>query len=670
MSNSVTVFSNGIADFIRSYPVKKGDKCEISIPVKKSHVGDVLASLNLFGDVKLDSPPSFSPSKSLLYSDDLDSDFHVDTANVLYDLATKLSGSKVSVSLYTTEKATKGTLMGVHTQEMVTDSLQSNDYSLVVITEDNKIVRISFEDVHHICFADETVQSEIDKALQRNFQKVKPNSTFVNLTVVGGEKDSEAYIQYTVPAAAWKISYRLNKNGNKFNLKGLAIVDNNTEEDWKDVIVSVVTGEPITFSTDLAQSKTPNRGHVNIVNDNAVASVEVDRGVRSKRLGNARSMTLCSAAPMGRGLESADGNQMESMDYTMNESSSVHSELSSAIVSDSEIKEVGDFAIFKSNNPLTISSNRSAVIPVFDSELSETQDVLHYSFNNNNNRAYRSLHFKNETEHALGRGVCTVYFDGIYSGSCVLPAAKKGEDNLMPYALETGVKILKNHISSQNKLSSIKISGGLVISQNVTENVCKYIFDNSKNEAFEVYLDHDVIINHNVRVLAHVQEVDKENLDVYKTLSNGLRYKLNLKPLDLTEVFVSETYVNENTIKINSNQLDWFINQYITNGPLKDSAVLENLIGFQQKISDVKDKVVAANDRVSQLVNKQNRLRENMKVSSNSPMLNTWVAELNESESELTKIEENEIPSYKNELISLQKEIQDYLINLTFDWKI
>lgn len=657
MSNSVTVFSNGVADFIRSYPVKKGDKCEISIPVKKSHVGDVLASLNLFGDVKLDSPPSFSPSN------DLESNLQVDTANVLYDLATKLSGSKITVSLYATEKATKGTLMGVHTQEMVADNLQTHDYSLVILTDDGKIVRLSFEEIEHLCFVDETVQSEIDKALQRNFQQVKPNSTFVNLTVVGGEKDSEAYVQYTVPAAAWKISYRLNKNGDKFNLKGLAIVDNNTEEDWKDVIVSVVTGEPITFSTDLAQSKTPNRGHVNIVNDNAVGSVEVDRGVRSKRLTASRGMTLCSAAPMGGGLESA----METMDYSMNESVSTR-ELSSAIVADSEIKEVGDFAVFKSNNPLTISSNRSAVIPVFDSELVETKNVLHYSQKNNTSRAYRCLHFKNETDHALGRGVCTVYFDGIYSGSCVLPAAKKGEDNLMPYALETGVKVVKNLSNSENKLASIKISGGVAIIQNSTINSYNYIFDNSKNELFETYLDHDVRNDNNVKVRVKVKD---DEISPEKILSNGLRYKLNLAASDTTEVSIVETHVNQTTINMSLNRLDWFINLYGNYTPTKDLDVLLNL---QKKIGEINEKIANANEKIIKLVSKQTRLRDNISVGGNDSTINgtanraNWINELNECETKLTKIEENDIPAHEAELQSLENKLEDAFKNLAFDW--
>ena len=60
--NRATIFSNGIADFRRSYHITKDVGTEISIPVRKDHVADVLASLNIYGHVTLMAPPSFRPA--------------------------------------------------------------------------------------------------------------------------------------------------------------------------------------------------------------------------------------------------------------------------------------------------------------------------------------------------------------------------------------------------------------------------------------------------------------------------------------------------------------------------------------------------------------------------------------------------------------------------------
>ena len=54
----------------------------------------------------------------------------------------------------------------------------------------------------------------------------------------------------------WKTSYRLvlsTKKDGKPMLQGWAIVDNSSEEDWKDVRMALVSGRPISFQMDLYQ---------------------------------------------------------------------------------------------------------------------------------------------------------------------------------------------------------------------------------------------------------------------------------------------------------------------------------------------------------------------------------------------------------------------------------
>ena len=51
--NDVTLFSNGIGHFRRIYHIKKSQNEKISIPFKRDHIGDVAASLQVFGKVKL-----------------------------------------------------------------------------------------------------------------------------------------------------------------------------------------------------------------------------------------------------------------------------------------------------------------------------------------------------------------------------------------------------------------------------------------------------------------------------------------------------------------------------------------------------------------------------------------------------------------------------------------
>ena len=70
--NDVTLFSNGIGHFRRVYTVGKAES--ISIPFKSDCIGDVAASLQVFGKVRLESPPSFTPANSHSTALDIDQD--------------------------------------------------------------------------------------------------------------------------------------------------------------------------------------------------------------------------------------------------------------------------------------------------------------------------------------------------------------------------------------------------------------------------------------------------------------------------------------------------------------------------------------------------------------------------------------------------------------------
>src|SRR5258708_26165564 len=61
-------------------------------------------------------------------------------------------------------------------------------------------------------------------------------------------------VSYTLAAPIWKTSYRvvLDDSGKPF-FQGWAIVDNVSDEDWRDVSLSMVSGSPVSFIQPLQQ---------------------------------------------------------------------------------------------------------------------------------------------------------------------------------------------------------------------------------------------------------------------------------------------------------------------------------------------------------------------------------------------------------------------------------
>lgn len=264
--NRATIYSNGIAELHRVYSVSNKGEARISIPVRQAHLADVLASLTISGDVKIDSPPSYQPANID------ESNLRIDTANSLISLASQLAGANVTILQNETEHT--GRLIGHQDQEIVTKQGEAAREKYLVVMVDCAIRRIPLREINSIQFTDPVIQAEIDKALSRRLRDIKPNSTFVDFGLSTTKKSTEAIVQYTIPAAAWKISYRIILlDDNKIEFHGHAIVDNNTDEDWNDFVIAVVMGQPITFSSDLADSKTPHRSHVNIVQNSALGVV-------------------------------------------------------------------------------------------------------------------------------------------------------------------------------------------------------------------------------------------------------------------------------------------------------------------------------------------------------------------------------------------------------------
>src|SRR5205823_11583961 len=59
---------------------------------------------------------------------------------------------------------------------------------------------------------------------------------------------------YVIENPIWKTSYRLvlgTKAGEKPYLQGWAVVENPSDEDWRDVRMALVSGRPISFRMDL-----------------------------------------------------------------------------------------------------------------------------------------------------------------------------------------------------------------------------------------------------------------------------------------------------------------------------------------------------------------------------------------------------------------------------------
>ncbi|RDJ35221.1 MAG: DUF4139 domain-containing protein [Crenarchaeota archaeon] len=627
--NEITIFSNGIASKSSSYDLEAGKKLKITLPVKKDHLGDVLASLNVFGDVDMVSFPTFPQESEGVLT--------LDSNNVFSDMGEKLSG--VPVTLYFTDNRDpdSGTIIGT---DIAVVNEKTTVGALVLLTAAGiRSYNLSGPgSIKTITIQDKEIKKEVERALNRNLQNIKPNSTVVEFELANKkELRATALVQYSVPAAAWKISYRLNLSDKNNEFSGLAIVDNNTEENWDNVIVSVVTGEPITFSTDVAQAKIPERQHVNIVKQKAISAVEV--GTTACSFGgshNANSRTY-------GGL-----NEDENVNFV------------SAFKSQVEASEEGDFCIFKSPNPTTIPAHSSSTIPVFNTQLSKAKTVLHYNQQNHLTRPYRSVDLKNETPHSLERGICTVNLNGIHAGSCIVPAMKQGESALLPYALETGVKVSVVQSYNDVKIKRIFTHNGSFVVEQAQRIDTEYTIKNVKDERFTFCLDHPCYVDENALVNARIED---DYLDgQYKDGIYKFNFDLNAKQEVVAEV--RQINVEQTSLVINNNSYFNIYHDYIANnGPLTKVKEFADVVKACEEVSEIQLKIKNAQKEIKKLEEKSVRLRDNLASIENAKWQNDLIHcedkidSLNESLTELADKEQKAITKVINMLSKISEEI-------------
>ena len=661
--NHVTIFSNGIADFQRVFQTT-GEEQQVELHINKEHVGDILASLLIDGPVKLTVPPNFTPENEQHGKLTLSQD------NVFQDIFRKLRGAQIKITA--SGGVIEGRIFGLDSEDAAIIDAKTNAVSRKYygqILTSTGLRRVLQSEIKSMEFPQESVASEVDKALNRAFQSIRPQSTTVNMQVTSDSPGQEFTLQYTIPAAAWKMTYRLRDTGSCILLDGVGVVDNNTEEDWNDFYISMVVGEPVTFSTDVATSKIPQRQQVNLVSHMAQGGVEVERGIR--RLQRAR----LGAAPQSRAQHlpvafAASDTCMEGVEEVSAASAfmeeedalpgAIRVEVQNAMIADTSSREVGDFAVWDIENPLTIKAGQSAEIPVFNTKLKDADMVLFYKFENNHERAFRSVRFKNETGKNLGRGVCTVYEKGVYAGSAILNSAQKDEDILICHAVETGVRVKFSHGSQEHELASLHISKGVVLQTTNWQRKSKYNINNVKDEAFTLVVDHQKVWDENGKLTCLL---DEESIEPKEELNNGVRFEVTVPANSNIVLSLTETFTQKQRLNLNKS---WLTRTIIAaEHPLLKSASIQSIITLQESYDQLFDVQADLKTKLQMIQSEQERVRG---LIESDPDNEQWKDDLRSTEAEIRKINREGLPKIKKDMKDADVAIEAALKEIAAEW--
>lgn len=665
-TNEVTLFSSGIGHFRRVYKITQANQ-SISIPFNKEHIGDVASSLHVFGGVKLVCPPMFTPANSQATA------LRINSQNAIGSLLTSLSGAAIRVKGGYGGDWLTGTLLGMNKVAQVTPTGFVEKEFISVLTSEG-VRQFQLDGLYAIDFPDETVKAEIAKAMKANFNQIKPDSVFLDLTLSPTKEgeDTEIEIQYAIPVAAWKMRYSIREVGKKYTFEGAAVVDNNTDEDWNNFIVSVVTGNPTSFSTDIAQIVVPQRKFVRLVDGQALGNVDVREytsamGFESAPAGgrgiakSARAMAYSNTMARSAVMAACAAPQAEYCAEVLEEEDA----MADANV---ETKEIGDFCVFTHREPVTIQAKKSAVVPMFSVVLDLAGTVLFYKQENHPRRPFRAIKFTNTTDLSLGKGKTVVYKDGVLAGEAVLDATKPGDNRMLPHCLENGVRIVAEHKDIEQRHSAIKISKGVGIEEIVYTGATEYAIDNRKDEDFQVIIEHQNRLHGNsleVRCSGTVK-VDKTD-----KITDGRMIAFNVAAKESVVLLVTETLLEVQQTKLRG--FDWVKSVIVRrDNPLAKDEHVKACAEIQEKIDNIDSELSDLASETQRLQAQANRVQGYLKSTGDKvegSVIQEWVMDLNVTEKRVREIEDTKIPALKADRKNLEDSLRAALKKLSVEWQ-
>ena len=266
----VSLYSNGVA-YIERRGIVSGD-AEINLSFKQSQVDDVLKSMVVLdlgqgriGAVSYNSsaPPS---AKMAEIPFSVEAESNGGRGGIAGVLA-QLQGAKVSVSA--NGGTAVGSILTVEKRYVPGDKDRPARQArfLVIASENGELSSFDLAEVRSVKLLENGTVKDVNEFANATASARRRDAKTITVTSQGAGQ-REMIVSYTIAAPIWKTTYRvvLDQSGKPF-FQGWAIVDNVSDEDWKEVKLSLVSGTPVSFIQPIQQPFFRYRPVVPIPND-------------------------------------------------------------------------------------------------------------------------------------------------------------------------------------------------------------------------------------------------------------------------------------------------------------------------------------------------------------------------------------------------------------------
>ena len=511
---------------------------------------------------------------------------------------------------------------------------------------------------------DPQLQDELTKALvalsQARDQDKKP--VMINFA---GNGERRVRIGYVVETPIWKTSYRLILGEKTSHLQGWAIVENQTESDWNDVSLSLVSGRPISFMMDLYRPLYVPRPTVVQEMFAGLRPQTYDDGILSSaERDEMKPQSRPAAAPRGDGT--ALGRvQVQAKTTPLIEGTIVGAtttitdevlalDATSSVRSVAAAEKLGELFQYAVPN-VTLARQKSAMLPIVTDTVT-IERLSIYNFEVLATHPLNGIRLINTTGKHLQQGPVTVLDQNGYAGDARIDNVPPGQERLLSYGIDLDVKVDNTKETQTNAVITGKIAKGLLTIERKLVATREYLIDNKGDK------DKTIIIEHPVSEGWKLVDTQKP----LEATNNVYRFKGAATTGKVTTLTVKEATVNASTIALLTTDVAQLISYSRTSEiPSAVRDAIARAVQLKQALTDTERQITERTQQISAITAEQNRIRENMRtVGQNTQYYQRLLAKLNEQESNIERLQTDR-DALTTRRDTQRKAVEDYISTLT-----
>ena len=611
---SVILYKHGVGYFERSGQLAAGESARLDF--KTSEMNDVLKSLTVeekgggrISGLRYDSSEPLAQKLA-------EFPFQLKPGAPLSAVLDQLKGARVELQ-FGTEKAA-GAI--VSARLVPGDDKRPEREQITLLVDSGELRSFDLGAAAGLRFPDPTLQAQFKDYLAAltGARSKEKRSVYIDST---DAKSREVIAGYMIPTPVWKSSYRLifGEAGQPM-LEGWAIVDNTTGEDWTNVRLSLVSGRPVSFVSQLYEPKYIARPTAELPEEAAQRPVVYEGAVEQAK----------ATGDIARRRAAFAGNALQAQVAAPAAPPPLRDEMTSTVVANTTARELGDLFEYRINTPVTVRKSESAMLPFLQQKI-DARKLLIYS-DGVSVHPMNAAELTNSTGKTLDGGPITIYDGGAYAGEALVETVKQGDKRLVSYAVDLGTRITTNFDSKGEMVRELHFNRGILTTRVAAQETKTYTIKNVDAKAKTLIIEHP----------ARPQYTLLERKPWEKT-PRAYRFEVKLAP-GATETFpVTEERVYEQTYAVSNLTPDVLIG-YARNKNLSEAArkQLEQIAADKRQIAELDGEIRRTEASVNDLTRDQERMRQNIaslnQVSGQQQQVQTYARQLAAQESQLASL--------------------------------